>query len=130
MLDLRLDRDDRLRLGFDGRGGPDMACEKLLEFGIEAVLRLPRLKVEKAKDERARKAEQRGGERHAHAGDRGREADLEIVEHRRGVGPGFHALDDAADRVHRLEKAPERAEQAEKHEQADEIAAEFASLVE
>ena len=108
----------------------DMAGEKILQLGVEAVLRLPRLQIEEAEDQRAGEAEQRGGERNAHAGDRRRQAALEIVEHRRRVGAGLHAVDDAADRMHGLQQAPERAEQAEKHQQADEIAVEFAPLVE
>ena len=126
----RLDRGLRLDRRLDGRGRLRVARQELLEFGIEAVLRLSRLQIEKAEDERAREAEQRGGERYAHAGDRHREAGLQVVEHPRGVGAGLHAVDDAADRMHRLEQAPEGAEQAEEDQQADQIAAELASLVE
>ena len=55
---------------------------------------------------------------------------LEIVEHGRRVGAGLHAVDDAADRVDGLQQAPERAEQAEEHQQPDEVAVELAPLVE
>ena len=107
-----------------------VAGEELLELGIESILRLARLEVEKAEDERAREAEQRGGERDAHAGDRRGKAGLEVIEHGRRIDPGFHAFDHAGDRMNRLEQAPERAKQAEENQKADEIAAELASLVE
>ena len=107
-----------------------MGGEEILELGVEAILRLPRLQIEEAEDQRAGEAEQRGGERHAHAGDRRRQAALEIVEHGGGVGAALHRIDDAADRVDGLEQAPERAEQAEKHQQPDQVAVELAPFVE
>ena len=123
--------DDRpLRQRIDQRRCLHVAGEELLELGIEAILRLPRLKVEKAEDEGACEAEQRGRERDAHAGDRRGEAGLERIEHARRVDPGFHAVDHPGDRMHRLQEAPESAEQAEKHQKADQIAAELAPLVE
>ena len=107
-----------------------MSGEEVLELGVEPVLRLPRLKVEKAEDQRAGEAEQRRRERNAHARDRGRQAALQVVEHGRGVGAGLHRIDHAADRMNGLEQTPEGAEQAEEDQQTDEIAVELATLVE
>ena len=130
-----LDRGLGNRVGASGiastmRRRLDVAGEKLLELGIESILRLARLEVEEAEDQRAGEAEQRRGERHAHAGDRRGEAGLEVVEHGRRIDPGLHAVDDAGDRMDRLEKAPERAKQAKENQKTDEIAAELAPLVE
>ena len=111
-----LGNDRPLRHCFRDRRRLHVAGEKLLEFGIEPILRLPRLEIEKAEDERTRKPEQRGGERDAHARDRGRKAGLERVEHARRVDPGLHAVDDAGDRMHRLQEPPEGAEQPEEHQ--------------
>src|SRR6201994_574324 len=41
--------------------------EPVFEVGVETVLRLARLQIEKAEDQRSREAEQRGRERNAHA---------------------------------------------------------------
>ena len=60
---------------FAHRGG-----EPVLEVGIEPVLRLARLQVEKAEDQRAGEAEQRGRERNAHAAKRRGQTLLEGVE--------------------------------------------------
>ncbi len=130
MLDCRLRHGRRLRHRLDDGRRLDVAGEKLLELGIKPILRLARLEVEEAEDERTREAEQRGGERDAHAGDRRREAGLKVVEQGRRIDPGFHAFDHPGDRMDRLEKAPERAKQPKENQKTDEIAAELASLVE
>ena len=81
----RIEGDDFFGQDFGGRRRRrlGMAGEEIFEFGVEAVLRLARLQIEKAENERTGKAEQRGGEGYAHAGDRRGEAGLQIVEHRR-----------------------------------------------
>ena len=122
--------DRRVRNRLDNRRRLDVAGEKLLELGIEPILRLAGLEIEKAENQGTREAEQRGGERNAHAGDRRGQALLEVVEHGRRVDPGLHAVDDAGDRVDRLQQTPERAEQPEEDQEPDQIAAEFAALVE
>src|SRR5262249_52427455 len=74
-------------------GGPAPAAaifahrrgQPVLEIGVEAVLRLARLQVEKTKHQRTRKAEQRGRERNAHAAERRGEPVLEPVEQRAGI---------------------------------------------
>ena len=115
--------DDRHGLGLD------VAGQEVLEFGVEAVLRLPRLQIQKTEDQRAGETEQRGCERDAHAGDWLRKATLEVVEHRGRIRPGLHAVDDAADRMHGLQQAPKRAEQPQKHQKTDEIAVQLAAFV-
>ena len=58
--------------------------EPVFELGVEAGLGAAGLQVEKAEDERAGKAEQRGREGRAHAGQRRGKPGLQRVEH--GVG--------------------------------------------
>src|SRR6202034_1504379 len=90
---LRALGDDRgVRNWLGNRRRLDVAGEKLLELGIEPILRLARLEIEKAKDQRTREAEQRGGERDAHAGDWRGQALLQIVEHSRRVDSGLHTV--------------------------------------
>jgi hypothetical protein len=57
--------------------------QPVLEVVVEAVLRLARLQVEKAEHQRTGQAEQRGRKRRPHAGQRGREAGLELFEYGR-----------------------------------------------
>jgi hypothetical protein len=45
------------------------------------------------------------------------------------AGAGIERLDCVADRADRLQQAPEGAEQAEKHEQPDQVARDVAGLV-
>ena len=131
-LILRIDGDGlACRFLHDGRRlGLDMAGQKILKLSVETILRLPRLQIQKTENQRTGEAEQRGGEPQAHSRDGSREAVLEVVEHRRRVGARLHAVDDATDRMHGLQQAPEGAEQAQKHQKTDEIAIEFAALVE
>ena len=117
-----------------GRGGlaADVAHrggEPVLQVGIEAVLRLTRLKVEEAEHQRAGKAEQRGRKGNAHAAERRGQPALDLLEHRAAVGPHFQRADDVADGGDGFQKAPEGAEQAEKHQEAREIAGSIARLV-
>ena len=59
------------------------------------------------------------------------EAFLQLIEqHGALAAVGVERADGGADRAHGLQQAPERAEQAEKDEQADEIARGLALLVE
>ncbi len=106
------------------RGG-----EPVLEVGVEAVLRLTGLQVEKAEDERAGEPEQRGREGYAHAAEGGREAFLEGFEHLPGIAPDLEALEHPADRGDRLDQAPKSAEQAEEHQEARHITRQVARLV-
>src|SRR6266700_1964837 len=87
--------------------------EPVFEVGVEAVLRLARLQVEEAEDQRAGEAKQRARKRDAHAAERRGEALLQRVEQRTGITPDLQAVDDRADRADRLDQAPEGAEQAE-----------------
>ena len=66
-----------LRIG-DGR-------QPVLQLRVEAVLRLPRLQVEEAEHQRARKAEERGREGDAHARERRRQTRLQVLEDGAGV---------------------------------------------
>ena len=108
----------------DRRGQP------VLEVGVEAVLRLSRLQVEKAQHERSGQAEQGGREGDAHAAERRGEAGLHRVEHRGRFRPYFQRSDHPADRAHRFQEAPEGAEQAEEDQQAREVAQQVARFVE
>src|SRR4029079_10637709 len=60
---------------FAHRGG-----EPVFEVGIEAILRLARLQVEKAQDQRTREAKQRRRERNAHAAEWGGQSLFQGVE--------------------------------------------------
>jgi hypothetical protein len=81
------------------------------------------LQVEKAKNERAGQAEHRGGEGGAHALERTGQAFLQLIKQQHIVaGIGVERADGGADRAHRLQQAPERAEQAEEDQQADQVA--------
>ena len=113
----------RLQLGDAG--------QPILELVVEAALRVAGLKIEEAQDQRAAKAEHRGGEGGAHALQRRGEALLQLIEQHHALGAvGVERADGGADRSHGLKQAPEGAEQAEEHEQADEIARGLALLVE
>ena len=83
------------------RGG-----EPVFEIGVEAVLRLAGLQIEKAEDQRAGEPEQRRRERNAHAAERRGQAFLERVEHRVGVAADLEAVDDGADRARRSRSGP------------------------
>ena len=107
------------------RGG-----EPILELGVEPVLRLARLQIEEAEDQRTGEAEQRGRERNPHAAERRREALLEGLEHRAGVAAHLEAFDHFADRADGLDQAPEGAEQAEEDQEAGHVARHVARLVE
>ena len=104
--------------------------EPVFQFGVETVLRLARLQVEEAEHQRAGETEQRGRERYAHAAERRGEALAQRVEHAAGIAAGFQPLDHAADRTHGFDQAPERAEQAEEHQQPGHVAQDIARLVE
>ena len=118
-------RDGRAVAGiFAHRGG-----EPVLEVGIEAVLRLARLQIEEAENQRAGKAEQRGRERNAHAAERGGEALLERIEQGPGVAADLETVDHLADRADGLDQAPEGAEQAEKDQEAGHVAGDVAGFV-
>ena len=127
-MDVRAARRGRDR-GLDAeiahRGG-----EPVLQVGVEAVLRLAGLQVEKSQHQRSGEAEQRRGERNPHAAQRRRQALLEGFEHRAGVAADLQALDHLADRADRLDQAPEGAEQAEENEQAGHVARHVAGFVE
>ena len=110
---------------FAHRGG-----EPVFEVGIEPVLRLARLQVEKAEDQRAGEAEQRGRKRNAHAAERRGEAFLQGVEQRAGVAADLQPVDHLADRADGFDQAPEGAEQPEEHQQAGHVAGNVAGLVE
>ncbi len=104
--------------------------EPVFEVGIEAVLRLARLQVEEAEDQRSGEAEQRGRERNAHAAERRGQAFLQRVEQRAGVAADLQPVDHLADRADGFDQAPEGAEQAEEHQQAGHVAGDVAGLVE
>ena len=106
-----------------GRGQP------VFQIGVEAVLRLTRLQVEEAEDQRAGEAEQRRRERDAHAAERRGEAFLQRVEQRAGIAADLQPLDHLADRADGLDQAPEGAEQAEEHQEAGHVARDVAGLV-
>ncbi len=101
--------DGRALLDREGR-------EVVLQFGEEPALRLARLQVEKADDERGAQPEQRGREGDADAGERRGEARLQLVEQHRGIPTGAQGGDARAHRAHGLDQAPKRAEQAEQDE--------------
>ena len=105
--------------------------EPVFEVGIEAVLRLARLQIEEAEDQRAGKAEQRRRKRNAHAAERrGQSPSFRRIEQGAGVAADLQSVDHLADRTDGLDQAPEGAEQAEKHQQARHVARDVAGLVE
>ena len=90
-----------------------------------------RLQLQEAQHQRAGETQQRGRERRAHAAQRRGEAVLQLVEHGDAVGRlGVERADGLAHRLDGIEQAPEGAEQAEEHQQAHQIAAGVARLVE
>ncbi len=97
---------------------------------IEPVLCPARLQIQKAEDERAGKAEERGREGRRHAGKRRRQALLQRAQHVGRIA-GAHAqrLNDRTDRADGSEKAPERSEEAEEDQQAGEVARRIARLI-
>jgi hypothetical protein len=97
---------------------------------VEAVLRLARLQIEEAQNERAGEAEQRGRERDAHAAKRRGESPAQRFEQRAGIPARLQVLDDVADRAHGLDQAPEGSQQAEEDEQPGHVARDVARLVE
>src|SRR6266702_4855382 len=66
--------------------------EPVFEVGVETVLRLARLQVEEAEDQRAGKAEQRARERDAHAAERGGQSLLQRVEQCAGIAAGLEPV--------------------------------------
>ena len=104
--------------------------EPVFEVGVEAVLRLARLQIEEAQDQRAGKAEQRGRERDAHAAERRGEPLAQGFENRSRIASGLQRFHHLADRADGLDQAPEGAEQAEEDQQAGQIARQVAGLVE
>ena len=130
---LRRDAGDRRRgdgLAF-ARGDVGDGGQPVLEIDVEAVLRLRRLEIEEAEDQRSGEAEQRGREGQAHALERRLQALLQLVEQCGGLGRRHvQPLDGAADRLHGFEQAPEGAEQAEEDQEAHQIARHVARFVE
>ena len=85
----------------------------------------------KPQHQRTGQAEQRGAERRRHALERTFDAALQLGEHRHGVARRrLQAVDGIGHGADRLQQAPERAEQAEEDQQADQIARQLAPLVE
>ena len=113
-----------------GRLVVDRGGQPVFQFGVEAVLRLARLQIEEAEDQRSGETEQRGRKRNAHAAERSGKALAQGFEHGAGIAARLQPLDDAADRTHRLDQAPEGAEQAEEHQQAGHVARNVARFVE
>ena len=122
-------------LQFAGDAGSAVAIfaygggEPVLEVGVEAVLRLARLQVEKAQDQGAGEAEQRGRERNAHAAKRRGQPVLQGVEQGAGIAADLQAVDHLADGTYGFDQAPEGAEQAEKDQQARHVAGNIARFV-
>ena len=103
--------------------------EPVLEVGVEAVLRLARLQVEKAQDQRAGEAEQRRRERNAHAAERRGQPVFQGVEQGAGIAADLQAFDHLADGADGFDQAPEGAEQAEKDQQARHVAGNVAGFI-
>ncbi len=103
----------------------------VFEIGIEGVLRLAGLEVEKAQDQRAGKAEQGGREGGAHAAQRRGETFLEVGKERACIRRGhIERVDDAGDRAHGFQQAVEGAHQAQEHQQAGQVARSVLGFVE
>src|SRR5215813_3865084 len=108
----------------DGGGQP------ILEFRVEAVLRLARLQIEETEHERAGEAEQRGGKGNTHAREGCGEAVAQRVEHRTGIATCLQTLNDIADRTNGFDEAPKSTEQTEENEEPCHIPGNVARLVE
>src|ERR671929_6265 len=107
------------------------AREPVFELGVEAVLRLAGLEVEKTEDERAREAEERGREGNAHAAQGRRQARLQVLEQAAEIAlADIERLDDAPDGPDGLLQAPEGAQEAEEDQEAHHVAQDVAALVE
>ena len=123
----------RIALACADRGGRRQARDggqPFLDLVIEAVLSAAGLQFQKADDERARQTEKRGGEGRAHALDRifdGRHQAGRLHLARAGRRGGYGA-DRLADIGDDQQQAVEGAEQAEKDQQASEIAREGAAF--
>ena len=105
--------------------------EPVLQFGVEAVLGLAGLEVEEAEHERAGEAEQRGREATGPCPAAG--AASEFFNSSKSTAASCPVRSDemiAPDRADGVDEAPERAEQAEEHQQAGEVAHDLAALVE
>src|SRR6266404_8287512 len=98
---------------FAHRGG-----EPVFEVGIEPVLRLARLQIEKAENQRTGETEQRRRKRDTHAAERSGQTFLQGVEQGAGVAADLQTVDHLADRTYGFDQAPEGAEQTEKHQKA------------
>ena len=106
------------------------ACEPFLQLVEEAVLRLSRCQIEKAKHQRAGQAEHGGGECRAHAAQRFGKAGFELLEQRIHIArANRHAGNDVTHRGDRQQQAPERAEQSEEDQQTDHVAGEFTLFI-
>ena len=104
-------------------GEAGKARQPVLQLVVEAILRLARLEIEEAQHERAGEAEHRGGKGGRHAGKRTGQAAFQLVENGVDVAAAdAHALDHIGNGAHRLEQAPEGAEQAEEDHQRGGIA--------
>ena len=94
-------------------------------------MRLACLQIEKAENEAAGKAEQRGAECRRHAVQGRLQPGFQIGE---GAGevacPDIERADDTADRAHRLEQPVKCPKEAEKHQDTNQIARGLAGFVE
>src|SRR5690606_24418322 len=107
------------------------ARKPFLELVVEAVMRVARLQIEKAEDERSAKSHERCRKGGAHAAQGSGKTCLQLLEHEHAVGAfGVQRIDRVANGVDRVEQAPERAEQPKEDQKTDQIAARIARLVE
>jgi hypothetical protein len=107
------------------------ASQPFLEFDMEAALCLAGLQFQEAQDQRAGETEQGGAERRCHALERTVDAGLEPGEHlHRVAARDLQAVDGVGNGADGFQQAPEGTEQAEEDQQPDQIAREFAPLVE
>src|SRR5215210_9366053 len=85
----------------------DRGGEPVFEVGIEAVLRLARLQIEKSQNQRTGETKQRGRKRNAHAAERCGKSFLEGVEQCPRIAADFQALNYLADRANGFDQPPE-----------------------
>src|SRR4029078_10203494 len=98
------------------------ARQPFLKILEEAIVCLLRLQFQESQDQRSGKAEERGAEGSAHSGERLLHPVLELGEHLGHVGAADRERTDCIpDRRHCLQKAPERAEQSEEKQEADQV---------
>src|SRR5690606_14383175 len=96
----------------------------------EAVVRLTGLQLQKAKHQRASETKERGGKGSAHAAQGPLQSTLQLSEEGRRIASGKReAADGFAHRIHRLDQPPEGSQQAQKDQQADQIAGDVVRLV-